>query len=98
MAGVGRAALGWHRRGYCCDFEATPKGELAQDVADVMLGSFGGDEQLFADLCVCQPLADEIVNLPLAPAEGRQRIRRRSGTVGPLGTEPSKEGRADLGL
>ncbi len=62
----------------------------------MVLGSFGGDEQPFADLWVSQPLADEIDYVPLAPAEGRQRVRRRAGTEGHLGTEPSKEGRAGL--
>src|SRR5260370_18543619 len=92
----GSRPLGWHRSGYGGDFEATSQGELAQDVAHVVLGSFGGDEQLFGDLRVSQPLADEIDNLPLAPAEGRQRVRRRAGTVGHLGPRPSREGPATL--
>src|SRR5260370_14256347 len=68
------AALGWQRRGYGGDFEATSQGELAQDVAHVVLGSFGGGEQLFGDLCVIHPLAHEIDHLPLPPADGRQRV------------------------
>src|SRR5260370_16391266 len=92
----GEAVLGWHRHGYGGDLEAASQGELAQDVAHVVLGSFGGDEQLLADLDVSQPLADEIDYLPLAPAEGRQRVRRGAGTVGHLGTEPSQEGPPDL--